>query len=169
MTSPRDELHRIGAKVTRQLADDIVEEIRSNPNTPYDAMHHREGTPHLRDSFHVIETERRRGDPVLGRLLGLRRVRPPHPAVPRGRARPALGARAAIFATGDPGRLVPAAGHRMTTAYAQVDAAFVTMDWLNSLDELKAKLTSTSHGRAAPRSIWRCRRASCFRCWPSAR
>lgn len=36
----------------------------------------------------------------------------------------------------------------MTTAYAQVDAAFVTMDWLNSLDELKAKLTSTSHGRS---------------------
>jgi hypothetical protein len=57
MTSPRDELHRIGAKVTRQLADDIVEEIRSNPRTPYDAIHHREGTPHLRDSFHVIETE----------------------------------------------------------------------------------------------------------------
>jgi hypothetical protein len=58
MTSPVDELHRIGAKVTRQLADDIVEEIRTNPHTPYDAVHHRAGTPHLRDSFRVVETAR---------------------------------------------------------------------------------------------------------------
>jgi hypothetical protein len=55
MTSPVDELHRIGAQVTRQLADDIVDEIQTNPNTPYDAVHHRAGTPHLRDSFSVVE------------------------------------------------------------------------------------------------------------------
>jgi hypothetical protein len=54
MSSPLQQLHEIGAKVTRQLAEDIVTEIRTNPRTPYDSVHHQEGTPHLRDSFHVV-------------------------------------------------------------------------------------------------------------------
>lgn len=55
MSSPRDQLREIGAKVTRRLADDIVAEIRGNPNTPDEHVHHRPGAPHLRDSFHVVD------------------------------------------------------------------------------------------------------------------
>ena len=36
-----------------------MEEIRTNPRTPYDAVGHQAGTPHLRDSFHVVETGER--------------------------------------------------------------------------------------------------------------
>jgi hypothetical protein len=54
MSSPRDQLREIGDKVTRRIADDIVEEIRGNPRTPDETLHHQAGTPHLRDSFHVV-------------------------------------------------------------------------------------------------------------------
>jgi hypothetical protein len=53
MSSPRQQLHELGNRIVRRLADDIVAEIRDNPRTPEEHAQHR-GGPHLRDSFHVV-------------------------------------------------------------------------------------------------------------------
>ena len=39
----------------RRVGEAVVDEIRQNPNTPYDPLGHE---PHLRDSYYVADTER---------------------------------------------------------------------------------------------------------------